>query len=245
MLKGDRYFPSPDGRYLVALNSGSELTIWDLEVGQIIQSLDLQSDFEHEIERIENMTFNQSGSNLLAGTLAGGVYRIDVEGGMVRRLYPAAFKPDPNVTYNVKNDCHVLVANGHFLVVICGYYTPSEDHSTIARSNYSVRWVDVNGGRDQTFYFAVRDSYGHFSLSPDGTVLYMQGVGKFALLRYSPQGIQFESVPNCLRHSSDPFFLGPSESELLAVINSYETGEIFLCDLYSGEKVVALEFETP
>jgi len=244
-LEGDCYFLSPDGRYLVALNVGSELTIWNLEVGEMMQSLDLQTVFEYEIERIENMTFNHVGSTLFAGTLAGGVYRIEIENGAVQRLYPAVFRPDPSVTYNVKNDCHVLGASGHFLVVICGYYTPSEDHSTIARSNYVVRWVDVNEGGDQTFYFEVRNSYGHFSLSPDGTVLYMQGVGEFALLRYDPKGIKFQSVPNCLRHSSDPFFLGPSTSNQLAVINSYETGELFLCHVFTGEKLIALEFDTP
>ena len=82
-------------------------------------------------------------------------------------------------------------------------------------------------------------------LSSDGMSLYMQGVGEFALLQYRSDGIHFQSVPNCLNHGSDPFFLGPSGLNQLAVINSYETGELFLCDLYSGEELVALEFNTP
>jgi hypothetical protein len=244
-LEGDLYSLSPDGRYLVALNLGSELTIWDLEVGKIIQTINLHSQFEYDIERIENMTFNQDGSILVTGTVAGAVYRIEVESGEVERLYPAVFKPDPTVTYNVKNECHVLSAQGHSLVVICGYYTPSEDHSTIARSSYAVRWVDVSESTDTTFHFEVRNSYSHFSLSPDGTLLYMQGVGEFALLQYLRGGIQFQSVPNCLRHSSDPFFMGPSDLHLLAVINSYETGEMFICEVDTGAKQVTLEFETP
>jgi len=244
-LQGDRFLVSPDGRALATLKNQTQLNLWDLEKRAILRELDLLDSFEYELEIVANLAFSKDGSRLFTSTSAGGIYQVDVESGAIERIFPAVFKPDPSATYNIRNDCHSLQANGHSLVVLCGYYSPSEDYSTIERSNYVVRWVDVNEGKHQIQYFEVKNSYEHFSLSPDGASLYMQGVGEFALLTKNSEGIQFQSVPDCLNHSSDPFFLGPSDTDQLAVINSYETGEMFTCDIRSGQKLVSLSFEAP
>ena len=131
-----------------------------------------------------------------------------------------AFVPDPTRVSNTPAECFSPVANGYSLAMLCARYTPSADASTIASTFYTLKWIDLNHGDHQLTSFETRNSLDAPSLSPDGRSLYLQGIGEFKLLLNKPEGIEITTQPDCLAHSVDPFSIGPSGTEKVAVINS-------------------------
>ncbi|MGW8224377.1 MAG: peptidoglycan-binding protein [Anaerolineales bacterium] len=242
-LSGGNFLISPTGRYLAANTFPNQFSIWDLGSGEMAQTVNLGEFFEFDLEVIANKVFNSDGSSLFVATNAGGLYQIDMASGAVERLYRAVFVPDPTIVSNTPAECFSPGANGHHLVLLCAKYTPSADYSRIASTYFTLKWLDLNHGDHQLTSFETRNSFSNPSLSPDGKALYLQGIGEFKLLELTPQGVEILTTPDCLAHSVDPFSLSPSGLGKVAVINSYERGEIFLCDVLSGEKGIAINFE--
>lgn len=241
--EGVRILVSPNRRYLSAQTSANQISIRNLETGEQLQVVNLGDFFELQVEQLANQVFNADGSALFATTNAGGIYQVDVNNGDVERLFQAAFVPDPTRVSNTPAECFSPAANGYYLAMLCARYTPSADASTIASTFYTLKWVDLNHGDQQLTSFETRNSLDDPSLSPDGRSLYLQGIGEFKLLINNPEGIEITTQPDCLAHSVDPFSIGPTGTEMAAVINSYERGELFICDVLSGQKGAALEFE--
>lgn len=242
-LEGQISQISPSMAYLSAQPFTNQITIWDLENGAQIQSHDMDEFFEMQVEQLAGQAFSEDGLFLYATSNAGGIYKIDVLGGGVERLFQAAYVPDPTQVSNTPAECYSRSANGRSLVVLCARYTPSADASSIASTYYTLKWIDLKSSKTQQTAFEVQNSLDNPSLSPDGQALYLQGIGEFKLLRSNPQGIDISTLPSCLAHSVDPFSIGPTASGKTAVINSYERGALFICDVESGEKGAAQEFE--
>ena len=242
-LSGGNFLISPTGRYLAANTLPNQFSIWDLGSGGMVQIVNLGEFFEFDFEVIANKVFNSDGSSLFVATNAGGLYQVDMARGAVERLYRAVFAPDPTIVSNTPAECFSPGANGHHLALLCAKYTPSADYSRIASTYYTLKWLDLNHGNHQLTSFETKDSLRNPSLSPDGKTLYLQGIGEFKLLELTPQGIEILTAPVCLAHSVDPFSISPSGLGKVAVINSYERGEILLCDVLSGEKGLAIDFE--
>lgn len=242
-LEGGSFLISPTGRYLAANTLSNQLAIWEVGSGEQPKVVDFRDLFELEIEVIASKVFSSDGSQLFVTTNAGGIYQVDAAGGEVDRLYRAAFIPDPSVVSNTPAECFSAAANGHHLVLLCARYTPTADLSSIASTKFTLKWLDVNHGNHLLTSFETRNSLDDPSLSPDGDTLYLQGIAEFRLLRMTPEGIEINTVPDCLAHSADPFSIAPSARNQVAVINSYEPGELFLCDVTSGEKGATLNYE--
>jgi WD40 repeat protein len=242
-LTGGNFLISPTGRYLAANTLPNQFSIWDLGSGEMTRTVNLGEFFEFDLEVIANKVFNSDGSSLFVATNAGGLYQIDMASGAVERLFRAALVPDPAIVSNTPAECFSPGANGHHLALLCAKYTPSTDYSTITSTYFTLKWLDLNHGNHQLTSFETKNSLSHPSLSPDGRALYLQGIGEFRLLEVTPQGIEISTTPDCLAHSVDPFSISPSAMGKVAVINSYERGEIFFCDVLSGEKGLVLNFE--
>jgi len=242
-FEGELSLVSPLGNFIATRKLPNQVAIWDLEGSQLVQEVDLGEFLEMDVEQLVSQSFSQDGAHLFVATNAGGVYRLEVASGAVERLYRAAFVPDPLRVSNTPAECFSPTANGRSLVMLCARYTPSSDASTIASTYYTLKWIDLNKGESRETAFETRNSLDDPSLSPDGSSLYLQGIGEFKLLSNNADGIEITTQPDCLAHSVDPFAIGPTSSGQAAVVNSYERGELFLCDIDSGERGPALEFD--